>query len=232
MTGRRNRFLVIPAANKGALSQFTLRHTCSEHRYNNLFPWKARQHNNSTNSVHVLWNIFSVVLGFPATRQRSKRMRILSLRQMEAHYICKFDKSCNFPIHYNDIIMGAMASQITSLTIVTQPLIQAKIKDVSIWWRHHNMMAYFNTVLHNEWIWNMYDEIYLYTKMLSFHLIVFTIECRFLQQFALYNCNDYPNINALWHPRTGSALNQVMAVACYRKNTGILPFETSNFNGN
>ena len=31
--------------------------------------------------------------------------------------------------HYNDVIMGAMASQITSLTIVTQPFIQTQIKE-------------------------------------------------------------------------------------------------------
>ena len=31
--------------------------------------------------------------------------------------------------HYNDVTMHAMASQITSLTIVTQPFIQAQIKE-------------------------------------------------------------------------------------------------------
>ena len=31
-------------------------------------------------------------------------------------------------IHYNDVIMSAMASQITSLTIFTEPFIQAQIK--------------------------------------------------------------------------------------------------------
>ena len=31
--------------------------------------------------------------------------------------------------HYNDVIMGAIASQITSLTIVIQPFIQAKIDE-------------------------------------------------------------------------------------------------------
>ena len=69
--------------------------------------------------------------------------------------------------HYNDVIMSAMAPQITSLTIVIQPFIQAQIKEniklrvtslcegnspvtgefpaqrasdaenVSIWWRQH-----------------------------------------------------------------------------------------------
>ena len=65
--------------------------------------------------------------------------------------------------HYNDVIMGAIASHITSLTMFAQPLIQAQIKEnikaprhwplpvtgkfpaqrssnaknVSIWWRHH-----------------------------------------------------------------------------------------------
>ena len=32
-------------------------------------------------------------------------------------------------IHYNDVIIGAMATQITSLTIVTQPFIQAQMKE-------------------------------------------------------------------------------------------------------
>ena len=75
--------------------------------------------------------------------------------------------SCHF--HYNDVIMGMMASQITSLTIVYSTVIQAQIKEnikaprhwplcreftgsgefpaqrasnaenVSIWWRHHVM---------------------------------------------------------------------------------------------
>ena len=35
----------------------------------------------------------------------------------------------NKPGHYNDVIMGMMASQITSLTIFTQPFIQAQIKE-------------------------------------------------------------------------------------------------------
>ena len=68
--------------------------------------------------------------------------------------------------HYGDVIMGAIASQITSLTLFTQPFIQTQIKEiklrvtglcagnspgtcefpaqmannaenVSIWWRHH-----------------------------------------------------------------------------------------------
>ena len=68
----------------------------------------------------------------------------------------------NIPTHCNDVIMGAKASQITSLMIFTQPFIQAQIKEknqssaslafvtgefpaqmasnaenVAIWWRHH-----------------------------------------------------------------------------------------------
>ena len=69
--------------------------------------------------------------------------------------------------HYSDVIMSAMSSQITSLTIVTQPFIQVQIKktsklrvtglcvrnspvtgefpaqragyarNISTWWRHH-----------------------------------------------------------------------------------------------
>ena len=72
-------------------------------------------------------------------------------------------------IHYNDVIMSAMASQITRLTMFTQPFIQGQIKEtsklciiglcagnsqvtgefptqkasnaeyVSIWWRHHSV---------------------------------------------------------------------------------------------
>ena len=34
-----------------------------------------------------------------------------------------------FSCHYNDVIMSIMASQITSLTIITQPFIQAQIKE-------------------------------------------------------------------------------------------------------
>ena len=71
-------------------------------------------------------------------------------------------------MHYSDVIMGGTASQITSLVIFTQPIIQTKIqenikvprhwlcagnspvtcefpaqmasnaKNVSIWWRHHD----------------------------------------------------------------------------------------------
>ena len=32
-------------------------------------------------------------------------------------------------IHYSDVIIGAMASQITSLTLFTQPFIQTQIKE-------------------------------------------------------------------------------------------------------
>ena len=32
-------------------------------------------------------------------------------------------------LHYNGVIMGAMASQITSLTLFIQPFIQAQIKE-------------------------------------------------------------------------------------------------------
>ena len=32
-------------------------------------------------------------------------------------------------LHYNDVIMSAMACQITSLSIVTQPFIQTQIKE-------------------------------------------------------------------------------------------------------
>ena len=72
-------------------------------------------------------------------------------------------------IHYSDVIMDAMASHITSFTIVYQPSIQAQIKEnikaprhrplcgeftgqrwipaqlasnVSIWWRHHVWVEY------------------------------------------------------------------------------------------
>ena len=34
-----------------------------------------------------------------------------------------------YVFHYNDVKMGAMASQITSLTLFTQPVIQAQIKE-------------------------------------------------------------------------------------------------------
>ena len=78
--------------------------------------------------------------------------------------------------HYSDVIMGTTASQITSLTIVTQPFIQAHIKEnikalrhwplwgeltghrwipctkasneenVSIWWRHHGVLGKMSSV--------------------------------------------------------------------------------------
>ena len=32
-------------------------------------------------------------------------------------------------VHYSDVIMGTVASQITNLTIVTQPFIQTQIKE-------------------------------------------------------------------------------------------------------
>ena len=38
--------------------------------------------------------------------------------------------------HYNDVIMGAMASQINSLTIVCST-VSSNAENVSIWWRHH-----------------------------------------------------------------------------------------------
>ena len=87
------------------------------------------------------------------------------------NYIFSFKFNCEYndDLHYNDVIMGTMASQITSLTIVYSTVIQAQIKEnikaprhwplcgeftgtgefpaqrvsnaenVSIWWRHHVM---------------------------------------------------------------------------------------------
>ena len=50
-------------------------------------------------------------------------------------------------LHYNDVIMGAMTSQITSLTIVYSTVysdnrefpaqMASNAKNASIWWRHH-----------------------------------------------------------------------------------------------
>ena len=45
-------------------------------------------------------------------------------------------------VHYNDVIMGAMASQITSLTIVYSTgefpaQMASNAENVSIWWRHN-----------------------------------------------------------------------------------------------
>ena len=76
------------------------------------------------------------------------------------------------PDHYTDVIMGTMASQITSLRLFTQPFIQAQMKEnikaprhwslcreftgqmasiaenVSIWWRHH---GYVSGVIWPQW---------------------------------------------------------------------------------
>ena len=66
-------------------------------------------------------------------------------------------KSPQVAYHYNDVIMSAMASQITSLAIVYSPFIQAQIKfpaqsasnaeNVSIWWRHHVFIALYQLTL-------------------------------------------------------------------------------------
>ena len=45
--------------------------------------------------------------------------------------------------HYNDVIVSAMASQITSLTIFIQPLIQAQIKENIKVLRHWSLCGEF-----------------------------------------------------------------------------------------
>ena len=84
-----------------------------------------------------------------------------------AHYHSKHRKRCDISHHYSDVIMGAPASQITSLTIVysnvysgedqrkdqssaslafvwgihrwpvNSPQRASNAENVSIWWRHH-----------------------------------------------------------------------------------------------
>ena len=92
---------------------------------------------------------------------------------IQSHWFANLHKNgCrNLALHYNDVTMSAMASQITSLTIVYSTVIQLQIKEsikaprdwplwgefardrwiprtkcqwrgnVSIWWRHHDLVA-------------------------------------------------------------------------------------------
>ena len=53
---------------------------------------------------------------------------VLSHQLSQDCYIAKCKNVMTSEFHYSDIIMGAMASQITSLTIVTQLFIQEQIK--------------------------------------------------------------------------------------------------------
>ena len=52
--------------------------------------------------------------------------------------------------HYNDVIMGAIASQITSLTIVYSTVYS---ENVSIWWRHHGNTNSLNTEMERSSFW-------------------------------------------------------------------------------
>ena len=86
--------------------------------------------------------------------------------------------------HYNDVIMGAIASQITSLAIVTQPFIQMQIKENIKAPRHWPLCAEFTGdrwiprtngqwrgkcfhLMTSSW-WNLADHS---TSLLSSHML-------------------------------------------------------------
>ena len=52
--------------------------------------------------------------------------------------------------HYNDVIMGAIASQITSLTIVYSTVYS---ENASIWWRHHANTNSLNPEMERSSFW-------------------------------------------------------------------------------
>ena len=63
-----------------------------------------------------------------------------------------FRASSNCVFHYSGVIMNAMASEITSLTIVYSTVFQAQM-NVSIWWRHRAFTWYLFLCL-NVLSWN------------------------------------------------------------------------------
>ena len=108
-------------------------------RYKVTFSFFAWVHTRMISETYMSVNLEKVIL-----------LNIVVLSLSRKHKI-------NIKLHYNDVIMGAIASQITSLTRI--PFIQTQIKaprhrplgtgefpaqmasnaeNVSIWWRHHD----------------------------------------------------------------------------------------------
>ena len=104
----------------------------------------------------------------------------------------------NDKTHYNDVIMGAKASQITSLVIVNSTVIQAQIKgntkaprhwlcegnspvtgefpaqmasnaeNISIWWRHHELPEIFTPLSDFHWFHDCRCTVYPMTRPHAF----------------------------------------------------------------
>ena len=72
-------------------------------------------------------------------------------------------------MHYDDVIMGAIASLITSLTIVHSTVYSARwiphtkpsnVENVSIWWRHHGLSSTAHSISleavpYLRWTWRL-----------------------------------------------------------------------------
>ena len=128
------------------------------------------------------------------------RTHLNPLKEME-HDICmfRFCGDCDVTeMHYNDVIMGAIASQITSLTIVYSIVYSdadqrkhqssaslafvrgihrrpgaSNTENVSIWWRHHGNVGKWITYIPESW---QYDHLQIKPNIIgcadfkAFHL--------------------------------------------------------------
>ena len=95
---------------------------------------------------------------------------------ISSNFILKCSRGTFSVWHYGDIIMGAIASQITSLTIVYSTVYSdayqrkhqssaslafdrwiprtkgSSAENISIWWRHHELVTFHANNICNEWI--------------------------------------------------------------------------------
>ena len=86
---------------------------------------KTSNTNSIDHTINDSWYEFNLSLADGGTSVNSNSHDDYGLNKMKATDMCM--KS-----HYNDVIMGAIASQITSFTIVFQPFIQTHIKNKKI----------------------------------------------------------------------------------------------------
>ena len=105
--------------------------------------------------------------------------------------------------HYNDVINGTIASQITSLTIVTQPFIQAQIKEKNLSFaslpfvrefhrRPVNSSLQMASNAENASIWWRHHKVWLSCNIQWIGVNLFNTEPKFVQVMALYDPWDAP----------------------------------------
>ena len=131
----------------------------------------------------------------------------------EHDYDIKLTTSIDLFIHYGDVIMDTMVSQITSLTMFTQPFIQMQINEnikahrhwplcgefpaqmasnmenVSIWWRYHDPVIFLENAHKRHSIARLWGQAMWYL------LWVYSMICTYI-----YQCDNSEHPNKILAP--------------------------------